>query len=142
MESNTLEVTIETTLEPLNSSNVYQYAIKHYKNIEMCDYNEFIKDYRQVATLNKYFYNYELNRVIKTQRVLNVLISFYNVFYEETEADRLLFFFIKPEYQKYVKVLLLEYFHRCPEHVFITPKEIIHVHELPVDEEFACCIKA
>lgn len=128
------------SLEPINSSNVYQYAIKHYKNIDLCDYNEFIKDYRLAISLNKYFYNYELNKNIKGQRVVNVLISFYNVFYEVQEADRLLFFFIKPEYRKYIKVLLIHYFHRCPEHVVITPKEIIHVHELPIDEEFTILI--
>lgn len=120
----------------LTSDTIYQFAISHYKNIEICDFTIFSYDYRQVCNLNKYFYNYECKDVLKKRKIQNIIISFYNTFYELDDADRIIFFLIKNTYHFFLKTFIESYYNRTLTTIYFNKNKSVYIDKLELDEVF------
>lgn len=115
----------------LNNKNIYFYSFKHYKNVISTTPEEIKKDFHIPQTLSKYFHKTKTNGAIKDRQILNILITFFNIF-EETAATRILFFQIKSEYHSLLKTYLL-FLNKCPSIIKLIPFDIdlnqLEVHE-------------
>ena len=83
-----------------------QYALKHYRyGKHTIAFEEFIRDYKSPMLLNKFFYKYNNTGVTNHMRIINIIITYFNVF-DEDAAFKMLFIFIKPEYKTFLKTYI------------------------------------
>ena len=99
----------------LTNENYLMYALLHYDNPHCVDIKEYFEDVRKLKYIKRLFNRYKEDGVIKERLILNLLISFYNVF-ENAAATRLLFFRVGKEYYPLLKTFLV-YLNRMPEQV-------------------------
>ena len=92
-------------LEPLNSKNFLDYAIKNYENPECKDMEEFSEDVNRIKYLKRLFGRYEQEGDLKSRLILNHLIIFNNVF-GLVPASRILFYKVERRYYSILKTCL------------------------------------
>jgi len=99
----------------LTNENYLMYALLHYDNPHCIDIKEYFEDVRKLKYIKRLFNRYKEDGVMKERLILNHLISFYNVF-ENESATRLLFFRVGQEYHSLLKTFLV-YLNRMPEKI-------------------------
>lgn len=91
----------------MKNIDLLKYAINHHVYAtQLMTYDEFVKDYKLPSILNKYFNKYHTQKIIKKQKISNMLIMFFNVF-DEDAAAFLLLTNIRPHYLLYLKTFIL-----------------------------------
>ena len=99
----------------LTNENYLMYALLHYENPQCIDIKEYFEDVRKLKYIKRLFNRYKDDGVMKERLILNHLISFYNVF-ENESATRLLFFRVGKEYHSLLKTFLV-FLNRMPDRV-------------------------
>ena len=113
----------------LTNENYLMYALLHYDNPHCVDIKEYFEDVRKLKYIKRLFNRYREDDVLKERLILNHLISFYNVF-ENESATRLLFFRVGTEYHSLLKTFLI-YLNRMPEQV----NENLYSSDIKLDEK-------
>jgi hypothetical protein len=113
----------------LTNENYLMYALLHYDNPHCIDIKEYFEDVRKLKYIKRLFNRYREDDVLKERLILNHLISFYNVF-ENESATRLLFFRVGTEYHSLLKTFLI-YLNRMPEQV----NENLYSSDIKLDEK-------
>ena len=112
----------------LTNENYLMYALLHYDNPQCVDIKEYFEDVRKLKYIKRLFNRYKEDGVMKERLILNHLISFYNVF-ENESATRLLFFRVGKEYHSLLKTFLV-FLNRMPECV----NENLFSSDIPMDD--------
>ena len=99
----------------LTNENYLMYALLHYDNPHCIDIKEYFEDVRKLKYIKRLFNRYKEDGVMKERLILNHLISFYNVF-ENESATRLLFFRVGTEYHSLLKTFLV-FLNKMPEQI-------------------------
>jgi len=124
----------------LNKSTFLLYAGKHYDNASCQSVEEFKEDLYIIRVLKINFTKHQKNgTALKERFLLNLFVSFFNVFQSTQVAGNLLFFSIQENQWTLLKTFLV-YLDRCPEFVQFDGKTL-DIKKIPVDEHILSSLK-
>ena len=117
--------------EDINDKNLLLFAMRHYTNTQCSGIEEFQDDFSVPVHIKKLLTRYQVNGCLKSQLIINHVISFLNVF--EADAALSILFFRIDQRQHIVLKTILVFLRRCPDFIMIGDNKILNLQAMPVD---------
>ena len=117
--------------EDINDKNLLLFAMRHYTNTQCSGIEEFQDDFSVPVHIKKLLTRYQVNGCLKSQLIINHVISFLNVF--EADAALSILFFRIDQRQHIVLKTFLVFLRRCPDFIMLGDNKILNLQAMPVD---------
>jgi hypothetical protein len=122
----------------LTEQNFVMFAMKHYQNPQCLNIDEFHDDLKRIKYIKRLLGRYLASGDLKERLILNHLIILYNSF--GTEATKMLFFKLEPEFWSQLKTFLL-FLSYMPETIHgVFDRPIIST-DIPLDQVIVAALR-
>jgi len=101
--------------EILTETNVANYQMKHYDNLQCHSMEEFLDDMKRIKYVKRLFHKYHTKGILKERLIINHLVVLLNVL-NTLPCNRVLFLKIDED-QHYILATFMEFLNRLPNKI-------------------------